>query len=417
MTVRCHWFAPLVLAAALGCGNGSGPSTAPTATAPIPVTVAPLGIRPVQRSVTAVGTLYGFDEVTLAPKVDGRVERVFVDTGDVAVPGAVVLELDPTDYLLAVAEARQALDAELARIGLTALPGPEFDPESVPTVRRAEASLANARTRFARVKDLYARQASSKEEFDLADTEVKLADAAKRDAVAQTLATLASARLRNAALDTAVQRVADTKLRVPVPEAYWPWAAIVGPGATPARYAVAVRMVSHGDMVRSNPVTNAFKLVLDSALKLRLAVPERYAPDIEIGQIAEVTVDAYPGVAFRGRVTRISPTVDALNRTFGVEVTIPNLDRHLKCGGFARAAISTRIDPSVPTVPPHAIATFAGVTKVFVVDGDTAKTVEVQTGTRDKDWVEVIGKFPPEARVITSGLSQLADGTPIRIRQ
>lgn len=60
--------------------------------------------------------------------------------------------------------------------------------------------------------------------------------------------------------------------------------------------------------------------------------------------------------------------------------------------------------------------TFAGVSKVFVVEGNVARVVEVEVGTREKDWVEVRGSLKPDARVITSGLPQLVDGSPIRIR-
>ena len=106
----------------------------------------------------------------------------------------------------------------------------------------------------------------------------------------------------------------------------------------PLRYAVAQRMLSEGEMVRAMPVTNAFKLVLAHALKLKAAVPERYAPEVKVGQTVDVLVEAYPGKTFVGRVARLNPTVDPLNRTFQAEVSVPNLDGRLKPGGFARAA-------------------------------------------------------------------------------
>ncbi|MDB5305875.1 MAG: mdtE, partial [Gemmataceae bacterium] len=109
---------------------------------------------------------------------------------------------------------------------------------------------------------------------------------------------------------------------------------------------------------------------------------------------------------------------DTLNRTFQVEVEVPNGDPRavLKPGTFGKAEIETRADAGVVAVPPGAVVAFAGVSKVFVVDGDRAKAIEVQLGQRDKDWVEVIGPVPPGARIITSGFSQLVDGSPIRIR-
>lgn len=411
-------FSSLLAVAAAGCG--AAPPAVPTGVAaeppPVVVTVAPLGTRDVQREVAVVGTLFGFDEVVLAPKAEGRVRHVWVDTGDAAIPGAVLLELDPTDAELAVAEAKRALDAELARLGLSALPDGPLKVEDVPSVRKAEVTLANAKVRLDRVLGLIARQAASKEEADLAETDVKAADATKRDVIAMALATLASARLKQAALESAEQRVVDTRLVAPTPPGWAAWAAAVGPGFSPVRYSVASRMVTTGDMVRSMPVTNAFRLVIDSALKLGVAVPERYAADVKIGQPVAVRVDAHPGRTFAGVVSRISPTVDAQNRTFAVQVSVPNFDSKLKCGGFARAAIRTRVDPGVRTVPPHALVVFAGVTKVFVAENNRARAVEVTTGTRDKDWVEVLGDFPANATIVTSGLGQLVNGSAIRVR-
>ena len=52
---------------------------------------------------------------------------------------------------------------------------------------------------------------------------------------------------------------------------------------------------------------------------------------------------------------------------------------------------------------------------VFVVAGDRAKAVEVGLGAREKEWLEVTG-LPAGTKVITSGQSQLVDGSLIRVR-
>jgi multidrug efflux pump subunit AcrA (membrane-fusion protein) len=108
--------------------------------------------------------------------------------------------------------------------------------------------------------------------------------------------------------------------------------------------------------------------------------------------------------------------VDTLNRTFMVEIEVPNCDRRLSAGGFARAEILSHIDVAAMTVPPEALVTFAGVTKVFIAEGDVARAIEVEVGTREKDWIEIRGPLKPDAKPIVSGQSQLVDGSPIRIR-
>ena len=406
----------VTLFALAGCAPPADPAAAAAPPPPVAVTVAPVAVRAVQRSVAAVGTLNGYDDVTLAPKVDGRVAVVRADVGDVAVPGTTLLELDPTDYRLAVAEAREALAAELAKLGLTELPPGDVNVEAVPAVRRAEVSLEDAARRLRMRKELFGKQAASKDEFELAETDLRLAEATKVQTVTEARAVVASARLRKAALDTAEQKLRDCKLTVPVPAGWAAWAAVTGPGFTPLRYAVAQRLVGEGEMVRAMPVTNAYRLVIDHVLKLRAAVPEQFEPEVRVGQACEVTVDAYPGRVFPGRVARKYPTIDPQSRTFQAEVAVPNAGGKLRCGGFAKAAILTRTDPAVTTVPPTAVVTFAGVNKVFVAAGDRAKAVEVGVGTRDRDWVEVTGDLPPGAQVVTSGQTQLVDGSEIRIR-
>ena len=173
-------------------------------------------------------------------------------------------------------------------------------------------------------------------------------------------------------------------------------------------------MVSAGEMVQSTPVTNCYRLVIDHVLKLTVAIPEKHSPEVAIGQAVEIRVEAYPTRKFDGVVARISPTTDAGNRTFGVVIAVRNGDGKLKAGGFGTADIVVRSD-TVVTVPPDALVQFAGVNKVFIVNGDKAKSVEVTVGTRDKDWVEV-GGVPAGAKVITSGQSQLVDGALIRVR-
>jgi multidrug efflux pump subunit AcrA (membrane-fusion protein) len=412
---RRGWFVAAAAVALAGCGPK--PDSAPaTAAAAIPITVAPITARAVPRLVSVVGTLTGFDEAVLAPKADGRLLRAYVDVGDTVYAGQPLLDLDPVDFQLAVREAKEALSAELAKLGLTELTAGEIDIEAVPQVRRATVAVVDAKRKFAQKKDLFARGVGSQDEFDIAQTELQLADASKAAAMTDARAVVAAARLRAAALATAEQRLVDCRLLAPVPSLWPGLAGLVGPAAVPARYVVANRMVTEGEMIRSMPGTNAYKLVLDHVLKLRTQVPERYAPDIGVGLPAEVRVEAYPGRVFPGRVSRISPIVDPLNLTFAVEVAVPNFSGLLRAGGFAKADIRIRTDPAVPTVPPEAILNFAGVSKVFIVSGSTVQAQTITVGARDKDWVEIIGRVPEGANVAVAGLSQLTDGAAVRLR-
>ena len=413
MNTRSRLTIALTVLILCGCGDKPPTATLSDTPTPVPITTAPIEARTVQRGVSVVGTLAGSEELFLAPKVDGRVVAIRADVGDAVLPGAILLELDPTDLQLEVEASRRALEAELARLGLSAIPAGDFDADRVASVRKAAAGLTNAQNESTRIKSL-GNSGVSQREFDAADFALKDADATYRDALTQARATLASARLRDANLRLAQQRLRDATLIAPTPTGQPAWAGLVGNAASPMRYAVAARLVSEGEMIRANPITNAFRLVLDYALKLRAAVPEQYAADIRIGQPVELKVDAYPERVFQGVVARVNPTVDPTTRTFLAEVSVPNLDSHLKAGGFTRGTIRTRADANVLTVPAGALVTFAGVVKVFVIEAGHARAVEVTTGARDREWVEVRGPgLNAGQSVAMSGFSKLVDGSAV----
>jgi multidrug efflux pump subunit AcrA (membrane-fusion protein) len=384
------------------------------------VTVAQVKAVELRRTVSGVGTLFANEDVMLAPKVDGRVLKVLKNEGDTAYPGEVLLELDPTDAKLAIGQAQPAFQAELKKLRLDALPESDeaFNAHlpMVDSVAQAKANLELAEKEFVRIDEEVKRGVGSTQGLDSARTKAKVAKTAVDLAETEARVTLAQARRLYSALEDAEDRLRETQLRVPVPDDWAAWSAVVGPAANPVRYSVAARMVHKGATISPMRVTNAFRLVTDHILKLRVAVPERYSPDVHVGQAVEVRVEAFPNVMFPGTVARMFPTVDPESRTFVTEVEVPNCCRKLKTGGFANAEVLVRTDAAVLTVPAEAVVTFAGVTKVYVVEGETAKAIEVEVGAREKDWVEIRGAVPAGSRVITSGQTQLVDGAPIRIR-
>src|SRR4051794_36017708 len=90
---------PLVAVAIAGCG-GEGAEraiNASTAPAAVMVTVAPATQRPVERTVDVVGTLKGWEDVTIGSKKIGRVTKVLHDMGDRVKPGELLVELETID--------------------------------------------------------------------------------------------------------------------------------------------------------------------------------------------------------------------------------------------------------------------------------------------------------------------------------
>jgi RND family efflux transporter MFP subunit len=390
---------------------------------PVSVTVEPVRRAAVRRSVTVVGSLFGQEEITLSPKVEGRVARVWHDVGERVKPGELLLEIDPIDYQLAVAEAERALELELAKLGLKELPEKDFDVRRLPSVERAASIERNAGTR--RDRSMRLGTASAPEDKEQAQADYEVASANYRQAILDATAGLASARQRKAALQTAMQRLKETKIYAPA----LPADASAG---DPFDYAVCQRSVSTGEMVWSMPSfpgmtgtsSTLFKLIVDRSLKLQAAIPDRHRAEVRTGQEVLLEVESHPGEQFVGKVVRVNPAVDRASRTFQIEIHVDNSAGRLSAGSFAKAAIQTRVDAKAHVVPEEAVVTFAGVTKVFVDRGGKAVAVPVRAGSAvplegtagSRTWLEVEGDLAEGTPVVTSGQSQLADGTALHVR-
>jgi len=386
--------------------------------AAVAVTVRPATQRAIQRTVEVVGNFEGLDEVDVVPKVQGRVVKIFHDLGDVVRPGEPLLEIERIDFELAVDEGRRGLQSELAKLGLEELPKGPLDIEQLPSVVRARNLAENAQRKVKRAEQLRKSDAVSQEDLEQVMTDSNVALANLRQAVLDAQSTLATARYKASILATAQQRLDDTRVLVPLPTA--------ATSADPEKveYVVAERLVSEGEFVRGAAFmgTVAFRLVIDKELKLMAAVPERHVGQVRAGQTVHARVDAWPERVFEGRIVRVSPTVDRVSRTFHVEVRVPNPERWLKAGGFAKVDILTEVDAHAVTVPVEAIVSFAGTTKVFAVKDAVVHAVRVVPGISGREgqtqnvWVEVRGEVKPGDLLVVSGQEQLVDGGAVRIR-
>ncbi len=85
----------------------------------VAVTVAPLEHRTVERTVDVIGTLRGWEQVTVGTKRTGRVVKVYHDIGDRVQPGEPLVELDPIDARLSIQQAESKYLGELVKLGIT----------------------------------------------------------------------------------------------------------------------------------------------------------------------------------------------------------------------------------------------------------------------------------------------------------
>jgi RND family efflux transporter MFP subunit len=364
--------------------------------APLLVTVTPVRTQEVQRTVEFVGTLEANDQVTVSSQVDGQVASIAADLGDRVTQRQVLAKIQDTEFRFAVEQTVSSLNETLAKLGLEKVPPPNFDVAKTSLVIKAKAELDNAQVNLKRMKALYDEKVISAQEYDTAETRAKTALATYQNSLEEAKALVATALAKEAQLGTARKKLRDTVITGPI------------------EGSISKRFISAGEYVKVG--TQLFTLVQDNPLKLRGMIPERFAPDVQTGQVVETKVDSAPGKVFKGRLARVSPSSDAVSRSFMIEGLVPNPEHRLKPGFFAHATIFTHIDPSALTVPQQAMLTFAGITKVFVVENEMARERVVQTGARvGTNEVEITAGLKPGQLVAISGLTRLTDGAPVKV--
>jgi membrane fusion protein (multidrug efflux system) len=243
-------------------------------------------------------------------------------------------------------------------------------------LREAEASLTKAVADEGRARPLQAQGVISPQEYE------------------QVRTTLDVARARRDQLRIQLEH---TEIRAPLPSS------------------VAARLVDTGNYVRVGTVL--FRLVQDDPLKFRGEVPEREVPSLHPGQAVRVTVDAFPGETFTGEVTRIGSAANPVARSLAFEAVVPNGDHRVRPGFFGHGEVVIGHDDRAVAVPRSALTSFAGVTKLFLIEDGVARERAVTLGVDLGDgWVEIAEGVSQGKQVATSGLSKLADGTQVVVR-
>lgn len=179
------------------------------------------------------------------------------------------------------------------------------------------------------------------------------------------------------------------------------------------------RFVEVGSMVASG--TPVARVVDATSVKVLGGVPERYAADIRRGAELRVSFDAMGGTEHVGQVTFVGATLDESNRTFPIEVRVPNPTRALRPGMAANLEVARGGAAEVLLVPRAAVLRRENGFVVYVAaERDGAHVAELRDvvpgASRDGRLVVERGLAPGD-RVITVGQQQVSAGDRLRIVQ
>ena len=138
--------------------------------------------------------------------------------------------------------------------------------------------------------------------------------------------------------------------------------------AAPFSGIVGLRHVSVGEYITSGQALVNLEAI--DPVKADFRVPEKFLPAIRVGQTIRIKVDAFPDATFEGKVYAIDPRIDVAGRSLLVRAMVPNADRRLRPGLFARVTVLLQLKEEALTVPEAAIVPQGDSQFVFkIVDG------------------------------------------------
>ena len=343
---------------------------------PVAVEVAPVQQITVQDIGRYSGSLYPQTAFILAPKVAGRLEKIWVHIGDEIQSGQLIAVLDDAEYKQQGSQAGAEL--EVARANLL----------------EQENALENAKREHERAVALREKKIASESQLDASLSELKAQEAKLKVTFARVAQSEAAMRVANVRLEYTQIHVPDNN----------------GTGYR----VVGERFVDEGAMLAAN--TPIVSIIDIGTLIAAIHVVEQDYAKISIGQEAAISTDAFPDRSFSGKVLRIAPILKEKSREARIEIEIPNPQKSLKPGMFVRAQIQFEKHENATVVPTAAVIKRDNSQGVFIVDpqGKTARFVPVTRGIVDSKITEI--RTPViTGSVVVLGQHLLEDGVAITI--
>jgi HlyD family secretion protein len=366
--------------------------------APIQVTEV-ASISPAEASIelTATGYVAAYRTSKIAPKVSGRVAKVYVTQGQRVEEGAPLIELDPTDERAAILAGKSRYAAANAR------------------TRSAQAQVATIEAQIAEAVQLAEREKRLATEGlsaggaaqDLA-LRVKSLEATRSAAQATARAAAAEAASAQADIDVLEVQLRNLTLLSPIAGTVMKKPPQLGEfvGPQPAGLSVDMGGITIADF---------------STLQVEVDVPEQRLHLVKLGGPTEIVLDAYPSKRLRGRAFEITPTVDRSKATVMVKINfVDRFDGILPEMSARVSFLAGELDADAIKQPPKIVVPESAVTErdgnkvVFVLEGDVVRVVPVQLGAPFGRGFELTRGPVPGTRLVATPAPTLVDGQKIK---
>ena len=325
-----------------------------------------------QALLTASGYVVAQRQAAVSSKATGRLEYIGVVEGDKVRAGEILARLENADI---------AAELERAKANLAL----------------AKADSTEAALFYQRQKKLFESNLISKAEFETAEARYQKA-----------IANVESNRAEVKAAEVAFE---NTLIRAPFNGTVLTKSAEVGEMVAPFAAAASSRgaVVTIADM---------------NSLEVEADVAEANIERVKVNQPCEITLDAYPDTRYPGKVSKIVPTADRTRATVLVKIAFIKIDQRVlpemsaKIGFLPEnTKVSLENQAAMVAVPNSAVTNRNGVKMVFLLEGNTAKSVPVVTGRVLGDLTEIKEGVKPGDRVVLAPPGSLASGVKVKTSQ
>jgi membrane fusion protein (multidrug efflux system) len=328
---------------------------------------------PVGAAVVLPGTVQPLQETAMYARASGYVHKWFVDIGTEVRQGQVLATLDLPDI---DQELRQAVAA--ARQAHAGIAQSKSQLSLARTTNERYAALVPSGVVSQQLTDQYAS------EFDVSQANLEASLAAKGSA------------------DANVHRIEELR----------GFGTITAPfdGVVTMRAAEVGQLVTPGTG-QGQPL---YKVAEDDVVRVFVNVPQLYAAGVRPGMGAPVTVREAAGRVFRGKVGRTSRELDLATRALLVEVDIPNPDRALVSGMYAKVSLDVHRQDAPLLVPSTSVLIDASGTRMALVRDAVVHWQKVEIGSDLGDRLAIATGISEGDSVVVSPSERLSEGMHVQ---
>jgi RND family efflux transporter MFP subunit len=352
-------------------------------------------------------------EVNVTPKVGGRVLWIRAEVGQSVAKGAILLELDASDYDAQYRQAKAALGTAKAGLARTSDSGQEQQIlQAQAAADQASVAYDDSSSLYEKTKRLFDSGAVSKQQLD--DVEARYKSAAIQLDAAKRSLSIVKDKAGSQANDIASGQVDSASAQADLAHSQLDATVIRSPIAGRISY----RGVEAGEMVDSS--TLAFVVIDDSSVIAEAGLSERQVGLVRRGMIFEVAVPGLGPKPFAGKVDSVSPAADPRSLLYAVRVRLPNGSGSLKGGMIARLRVPLETRRGAVLAPERAVFSENGGDYAFVAAADAqgkyrAEKRLLKLGESDGESVEILEGLSPGELVVVEGKEFIGSGDAISV--